>query len=80
MATYAHKCNNEECEMGEFTHQRPMSEYDKEIPCPTCGEISQKLITNTSFALKGPGWFSTGGYGASYKPVGDIMKRSDSAK
>jgi len=82
MPTYHHACTNEECEQFDvpFSDVRKMSEYDKEVPCPTCQQITKKLITKSSFALKGAGWFNTGGYGASFKPVGDVMKRSDSAK
>lgn len=82
MASYLHKCINEECEKFDevFENRRKMSEYDKEIPCPVCEKITEKLMGNTTFALKGAGWFNTGGYGANYKPVGDLMKRSDSAK
>lgn len=82
MPTYLQKCANEECEIYDevFSDRRPMSEYDKEIPCPKCEKITAKVMGQTSFALKGPGWFATGGYGANYKPVGDLMRRSDSAK
>lgn len=82
MPTYLHKCTNEECEIYDevFSDNRKMSEYDKEIPCPKCETITMKVMGQTTFTLKGAGWFNTGGYGANYKPVGDLMRRSDSAK
>ena len=82
MAQYTHKCTNEECEQFDvmFADHRPMSEYDKEIPCPTCEKITEKCISVPSFQLKGAGWFNTGGYGANYKPVGDLMRRTDSKR
>jgi putative FmdB family regulatory protein len=36
---------------------------DQEVPCPECGGESQKLISHSSFHLKGGGWYADG-YGA----------------
>jgi putative FmdB family regulatory protein len=82
MAQYLHKCENEECELFDevFSDRRPMSEYDADVECPQCKNITKKVIGQTAFQLKGAGWFNTGGYGANYKPVGNLMKRSDSSK
>ncbi len=33
---------------------------DREKICPVCGGTSQRLISNTSFVLKGGGWFASG--------------------
>lgn len=33
---------------------------DRERTCPVCGGLSQRLISNTSFVLKGGGWFASG--------------------
>jgi putative FmdB family regulatory protein len=80
MAAYLHKCINEECEKFDeiFEDRRKMSEHDKEIPCQVCEKITTKVLGQTSFTLKGTGW-----YRDSYQPmtpVGNLMKRTDSAK
>ncbi|WP_281763186.1 FmdB family zinc ribbon protein [Pseudodesulfovibrio nedwellii] len=36
---------------------------DKEFPCPECGGVSKRLISHSSFHLKGSGWYADG-YGA----------------
>lgn len=33
---------------------------DKGKTCPVCGGTAQRLISNTSFVLKGGGWFASG--------------------
>ena len=33
---------------------------DREKVCPVCGGTSQRLISNTSFVLKGGGWYASG--------------------
>jgi putative FmdB family regulatory protein len=60
MPTYNHQCNNEECDMHQFEHFRKMSECNEPIPCPKCGQITQKLISQSSFRLKGAGWYKDG--------------------
>lgn len=32
----------------------------KEKTCPVCGGTAHRLISNTSFVLKGSGWYSSG--------------------
>lgn len=32
---------------------------EKEMDCPVCGAASKRLISNTSFHLKGSGWYVT---------------------
>lgn len=32
---------------------------DKELDCPKCGALAKRLISNTSFILKGSGWYVT---------------------
>lgn len=85
MPTYNYgPCTNEECEGFEQTyqHNKKMAEYKDPQPCPFCGEMHERAVGDYSraVAFKGPGWFNTGGYGAGYKPVGDLMRRSDSKK
>lgn len=80
MATYLHKCINEECEKFEevFENRRSMDDYDKEIPCQECEKITQKVMGSTTFTLRGTGW-ARDGY-QPMTPVGNLMKRSDSKK
>jgi putative FmdB family regulatory protein len=33
---------------------------DREKICPVCGGTSKRLISNTSFVLKGGGWYASG--------------------
>ncbi|RMG02122.1 MAG: zinc ribbon domain-containing protein [Nitrospirae bacterium] len=46
------KCNNEMEVMQKFSDE-PLS------TCPECGGQLRKLISNTSFVLKGTGWYVT---------------------
>lgn len=46
------KCNNEMEVMQKFSDE-PLS------TCPQCGGELKKLISNTSFVLKGTGWYKT---------------------
>jgi putative FmdB family regulatory protein len=43
---------------------------DQEFPCPECGGESKKLISHSSFHLKGGGWYADGygGKSAGNKP------------
>jgi putative FmdB family regulatory protein len=36
---------------------------EQDIPCPMCGGSTKRLISNTSFVLKGSGWYADG-YGS----------------
>ncbi|MDY0276236.1 MAG: zinc ribbon domain-containing protein [Desulfomicrobium sp.] len=33
---------------------------DREKTCPVCGGTAQRLMSNTSFVLKGGGWYASG--------------------
>jgi putative FmdB family regulatory protein len=33
---------------------------DKECACPDCGNMARRLISRTSFSLKGDGWAKDG--------------------
>lgn len=38
----------------------------QEKPCPSCGVLSSRVVSNTSFILKGGGWFASSyGHGTS---------------
>ena len=58
MPIYKFKCEN--CSH-EFTVIRKMSESNEEVVCEECGSIvSNKLISRSSFTLKGKGWYKDG--------------------
>lgn len=58
MPTYNYKCK--ECDH-KFEALHGMSEPPP--PCPKCcADKSEKLISKSTFILKGKGWFNTGGY------------------
>ncbi len=41
---------------------------ERELPCPVCGGPANRLISSTSFVLKGGGWYSSGYSGGESKP------------
>ncbi|EGB16185.1 regulatory protein, FmdB family [Pseudodesulfovibrio mercurii] len=53
---------------------------EHEMRCPECGGESKKLISHSSFHLKGGGWFADGygGHSAGNKP-GEAQAPSDNA-
>jgi putative FmdB family regulatory protein len=60
MAHYEYRCG--ECKK-DFEVEQKISEEPLEA-CPECGEKIEfcKLISLSSFSLKGQGWFKKGGY------------------
>ncbi len=55
MPIYEYRC--EDCEQIFEEWQKDFKEQD--VPCPVCGAQSRRLISNTSFILKGTGWYVT---------------------
>ncbi|WP_045222533.1 FmdB family zinc ribbon protein [Desulfonatronum thioautotrophicum] len=55
MPIYEYRC--QECQQIFEQWQKDYSDQDK--ACPVCGGRSQRLISNTSFVLKGSGWYVT---------------------
>lgn len=55
MPIYEYRC--QECQQIFEQWQKDYSDQDKS--CPVCGGRSQRLISNTSFVLKGSGWYVT---------------------
>lgn len=58
MPIYEYKC----CNCG-FVYDliAPLKERDTPPPCPKCGSHEiRRLISRSSFALKGDGWFKDG--------------------
>jgi putative FmdB family regulatory protein len=55
---YEYRC--EKCEE-KFDKLLPHSERDETRPCPSCGsEHTKRLVSKSSFQLKGGGWASDG--------------------
>ena len=63
MPIYEYRC--EKCENQFEMLQKITSEPLKE--CPECGGPVNKLVSSTSFILKGGGWYATD-YGKNQKP------------
>jgi len=58
MPIYKFKCENCGC---EFAVIRKMSETDEEVFCENCSSsVNNKLISRSSFVLKGKGWYKDG--------------------
>ncbi|WP_243545259.1 FmdB family zinc ribbon protein [Pseudodesulfovibrio tunisiensis] len=55
MPIYEYQC--EKCGRVFEDWQSGFEEHDME--CPDCGGVSRRLISNTSFILKGSGWYVT---------------------
>jgi len=64
MPIYEYKC--EKCENQFEMLQKITAEPLQE--CPECGGPVHKLVSSTSFILKGSGWYATD-YGKSRKPA-----------
>lgn len=48
------------CEECRQVFEEWQSGFDeKELECPVCGGVSRRVISNTSFVLKGGGWYAT---------------------
>jgi putative FmdB family regulatory protein len=52
---YEYKC--EKC--GHVFEEWQSGFEERELPCPKCEAGSKRLISNTSFVLKGSGWYVT---------------------
>lgn len=55
MPIYEYECKN--CEKVHEVTQKISEDPLKE--CPDCGKEVQKIISSSSFALKGTGWYTT---------------------
>lgn len=47
--------------------------------CPSCGAMAKRLISQTSFALKGGGWYKDG-YGSAGKTTGQKEPKPQETK
>lgn len=75
MPIYEYQCTkcNEKFEVMQKITDAPLSE------CSSCGGELKKLITNTSFVLKGSGWYVTDYPSADRKKAMDAKKSKDSS-
>ena len=55
MPIYEYRCN--ECQQIFEEWQHDFEE--REVPCPVCNGSAKRLISSTSFVLKGSGWYVT---------------------
>lgn len=55
MPIYAYKCTNGEC-LDSFEKHLPLSEFDNDQGCPSCGSLAEKRVSGVGFVLKGDAW------------------------
>ncbi|WP_461209815.1 FmdB family zinc ribbon protein [Desulfocurvus sp. DL9XJH121] len=55
MPIYEYRCK--ECE--QIFEEWQKSHEDLKVNCPVCGAEAERIISNTSFVLKGTGWYVT---------------------
>lgn len=67
MPIYEYSC--QECKQTFEEWQKGFEE--RELPCPVCGGKSTRLISNSSFILKGGGWYVTDYSGRKASASGD---------
>lgn len=54
MPIYEYRC--QECQQTFEEWQKDFTE--RQVPCPVCGGKAERLISSSSFVLKGGGWYS----------------------
>jgi putative FmdB family regulatory protein len=55
MPIYEYRCNECQQIFEEWQHDF----QEREVPCPVCNSGAKRLISSTSFVLKGSGWYVT---------------------
>lgn len=53
---------NFKCKSCSHTQSKMQKYNDPAPPCEKCGKETEKVMAQSSFVLKGSGWFNTGGY------------------
>ena len=88
MPIYEYRCP--ECKQIFEEWQRDYEEH--EVTCPVCGSRTERLVSHTSFILKGSGWYATdysqartgtggnGGNGPKKKDTGQGGRTKEEAK
>ncbi|MDR3641086.1 MAG: zinc ribbon domain-containing protein [Humidesulfovibrio sp.] len=66
MPIYEYNC--QDCKQIFEEWQKDYEERD--IPCPVCGGNASRIISSTSFVLKGGGWYASGYSGAASNAEG----------
>jgi len=64
MPIYEYNC--QDCKQIFEEWQKDYEERD--IPCPVCGGTASRIISSTSFVLKGGGWYASGYSGPAHTP------------
>ena len=78
MPIYEYKCPACQKVFEEWVH---LSEMHDAVPCPDCGQASPRIMSETSFVLKGGGWYVTDyGYRKGVKEDGAKTEAKDGAK
>jgi putative FmdB family regulatory protein len=67
MPIYEYSC--QDC--GQIFEEWQSNFEERELQCPICGGTSKRLISNTSFVLKGSGWYVTDYAGKNASTSGD---------
>ena len=57
MAVYEYMCEKCNYVIEEYVPTSSISEWTF---CPKCGEKAKKIISNSTFVLKGGGWYAQG--------------------
>jgi putative FmdB family regulatory protein len=75
MPIYEYKCSacNKNLEVMQKITEGPLRE------CPDCGGVLRKKVSNTSFVLKGTGWYATDYASDKRKPEGTAAKDKKAA-
>jgi len=74
MPIYEYRCSD----CGQIFEEWQKDFKEKEYSCPVCGGKAQRLISNTSFVLKGSGWYVTD-YTNKRTPGGNGEKKTESS-
>ena len=75
MPIYEYKCPACQKVFEEWVH---LSEMHDAVPCPDCGAASPRIMSETSFVLKGGGWYVTDyGYRKGVKEDGSAPESKD---
>ena len=75
MPIYEYKCPACQKIFEEWVH---LSEMHDAVPCPDCGQASPRIMSETSFVLKGGGWYVTDyGYRKGVKEDGTKTESKD---
>jgi len=75
MPIYEYNC--QDCKQIFEEWQKDYEERD--IPCPVCGGNASRIISSTSFVLKGGGWYASG-YSEATAACGEVAGKAPAAE